>query len=175
MKRLFLTLLTVALLASPAAAQFASKISWGLTMPMIKVALDSANSGDTSFLEAGAGVVPMFNLAPSSDGRWRMVTFGLPQFINYEKGFGWDAGITIGTLNNLLSFGVATVLVKTSDDGSPAVGLFAGDGFSRENTYLVFSASLNFGGGSAGTPEMAAKIAAAREPVHSRPPGYVGW
>ena len=165
---------SILLLATSAGAQFADRVSWGPTLPFIKIPLDTLAETSSTLLSAGAGVAPMFNLAPTQDGRWRMVTFALPMFVTYDEGFGWDGGLTIGTLNNLLSFGVAATLIKADDSGGPTTGVFSGDGFTRENTFLIVSASLNFGGGGQGSPEQASKLAS-HEPVHTRPPGYVGW
>ena len=154
-----------AAIAAPASAQFAGRFSWGPTMPMFKVSLaDSIADGEdrTSFLAAGAGAFFAGNLAPSQDGRWRMVTFALPVFVNYDNGVGFDAGLTVGTLNNLISFGFATPLIRNGD--------VVDDVFSRETTYLLISASLNFGAGVQGSDEQVRKLAASGN--YGRPPGY---
>lgn len=166
----------LAVLAVPAQAQFAKNFTWGPTLPLFKIPLDTLGS-DPTFLDAGAGVKAMLNVAPTQDGRWRMVTFGLPIFVNYSNGLGLDAGLTIGTFNDLLSFGVASILLRADDGGGPSTGLLTGDGFTRQNTYLIVSASLNFGAGGQGSAaqQQALMSKAGGEPVHTRPPGYVGW
>ena len=157
--------------ASTASAQFASRFTWGPTIPMFKVSIDDSLEGDRgTFLSAGAGFFLGANLAPTADGRWRMITFSLPVFINYEDGFGLDAGLMIGTLNNLLSAGIGTGLLS---DGQAVE-----DVFSRENTYILISASLNFGSGGPGSEAQQRALGAkeaAGETFHTRPPGYVGW
>ena len=168
LKRLMLAALAAAIMAGPASAQFASKFSWGPTVPMFKISLEDSLDGDRGeFLAAGAGVFFAGNLAPTADGRWRMVTFAMPVFVNYQDGFGLDAGLTIGTLNNLFSIGVAASLLKD--------GTAVGSVFTRENTYVLISASLNFGGGSPGLPADAAKLTSSGGSLYERPPGYVGW
>lgn len=172
MRKVLLIAAAIGLFAMPARAQFAQRVSWGPTIQFAKIALDSANTGDTSVLAAGAGVSINFNLAPTADGRWRMVTFGIPVFATYDKGFGLDMGLTLGTLNNLVSFGIAAQMLKADDAGGPSTGLLAGD-FSRENVYLLVGFGLNFGGGSIGTPEQQMKAGTAGN--YGKPPGYVGF
>ena len=173
-KARFVALVAVAafLLPMRAWAQFAERVSWGPTVQFAKIALDSASAGDTSVLATGAGVSVNFNLAPTADGKWRMVTFGVPMFMTYQDGFGFDMGLTLGTLNNLLAFGIGAEMLHSVEGGGPSTGLMAGD-FGRENVFLLVSFGLNFGFGSTGSAEQVGKMGTGD--YGTRPPCYVGF
>ena len=146
-------------------------------MPVWTVGFDSTGAATTGMLAAGAGYSLNFNFAPTWDGKWRRFSVGVPFYVVIpEQGeFAYRAGLTLGTLNNLLSFGAVVDMVRTEGDGEKGSGALLGN-FSKQNLALVFSFGLNFGGGGSPDPSNVAAASKANQPVDTTPPpGYVGW
>lgn len=164
MRSILAILLACLLVPTIAVAQFAPTFSQGPTIPMFSVRFDEGNKGHASFLTEGAGYSFNFNFAPSADGRWRYLTLGIPVFMRVpaDDQFAMSAGATIGTLNNLVSFGAA---IDLADLGETQSGLFTGT-VTKQNVALLIAFNINFGSGT--QPSSASKVAAPAKP----PPNY---
>ncbi len=162
-------------IASPAVAtNHATAFSHGPTMPVWAVGFDSTGAATTGMFNAGAGYSLNWNLFPTWDGGYRRLTIGLPIYVAIPEtsSFAYRVGLTIGTLNNMLSFGAVLDMVRTDGNGGPGTGALLGD-ISKENLSFVFSFGLNMGTG--GTPTPVAGKATTVETSHGNAPGYVGW
>jgi hypothetical protein len=162
---------------SSSAQNTATTFSHGPTIPVYVVAFDSAGTAGTSMLTAGAGYGLNWNLFPTWDGRYRRLTIGLPMYVNLPEAgaFRFSLGGTIGTLNNLLSMGVAVDMVNTTgEDGDSGTGALLGD-FSKANIRFVFGLNFNLGSGGSPDPSYVASASKAGQPVASNPPpNYLG-
>lgn len=129
-------------------------------------------------LSAGAGYALNFNFFPNWDGSVRRMTVGVPLYINLPEAgaFRFSVGGTVGTLNNLLSMGVAVDMVNTTgDDGDPGTGALLGN-FSKENVRFVFGINFNMGSGAPPDPVAQNALRKAGSPVSAKnPPNYMGW
>jgi len=164
------------MLALPAVADnHATTFSHGPTMPVWTVGFDSTGAAETGMLNAGAGYSLNYNLFPTWDGGYRRLTIGVPFYVAIPKTgeFAYRLGLTLGTLNNMLSMGAVLDMVRTDGNGGPGTGVLLGD-ISKENLSFVFSFALNMGTGGAPTPTGASKVAGV-ETSHKNAPGYVGW
>jgi hypothetical protein len=164
----------LATIVAPASADnHATTFSHGPTMPVWTVGFDSTGAARTGMLNAGAGYSLNYNLFPTWDGGYRRLTIGVPFYVVIpETGqFAYRLGLTLGTLNNMLSMGAVLDMVRTDGQGGPGTGALLGD-ISKQNLAFVFSFSLNMGSG--GTPDPATQKAGASTTPKSAP-GYVGW
>lgn len=170
--------LAVLALALPAHAQnLATPFSHGPTLPVYTINWDKAGTMYSDFLAAGAGYSFNFNRMPNESGTVRMLTIAMPIFFNVT-GNGeapattrFYAGLTIGTFNNLLSFGPALKLMEAQEGAQPA-GVFD-SGLKKENVALLLSFSLNFGSGTpAGVVRRTGAMVVAPDKI-GPPPAYV--
>lgn len=166
--RVLAMLAAVLLMASPAAAQVASHFSHGPSIPFFTVEFDSAGDATSGMLSAGAGYSFNLNYLPSADGAWRYMTIGVPVFLSVPSGdLNLAAGLTLGTLNNLVAVGAAVDLARVGD--GPDSGVLVGD-VSKENLKVLVAFGFNFGSGS---PPPGARLVAAA-PAQP-PPNYVSF
>jgi len=148
----------------------APAFSHGPSIPMYTVTWDSTGDAVASMLASGAGYSFNFNLFPNQDGNVRALTLGVPFFVSLPDAgdFRFAVGATMGTFNNLISFGAAIDLVKTNGHDT---GALLGE-FSKANVQLLFNIGFNIGSGGA-PPVNAQKAGQAAD--RSKPPGYLSW
>lgn len=167
--------LLVAFAAPSLAQNQATTFSHGPTLPFWTVGFDSTGSAQTGMLASGAGYSLNFNFFPNWDGGIRRLTLGVPFYITLPEAgtFVYRAGLTLGTLNNLLSFGAVVDLVSTG--GEQGSGALLGN-FGKENVAFVFGVGFNIGGGNPPDPVAQKALAeAGYAPSNQRPPNYIGW
>ena len=172
MKRFIILALSFLALALPAAAQnTVPTFSWGPTLPMYKWPLE----GSSSQLPAGAGVVFWYNTALDESATMARLSIGAPLFVSGEHDpntFFLTTGLTLGTLNGMVSGGIVCDVVRATSGSEPG-GLF--DGIQKRDFALVASFSLNFGSGvKSSTVKKAGAIVSGQASHIERPPGYIG-
>lgn len=170
----------VALLLAPLssyAQNTAPLFSHGPTIPFVLVEKDSTNTWTSNMLAAGAGYSLNINVLSNLDGTVKWLTIGIPQFVQLPQGgqFFYGSGLTLGTFNNLVSFGAIVPFVDTVSQRGAFLGSVRGS-----DVKLVFSFGFNFGSGQSLPPEARLSTmqgpGAAAVPVEpSPPPCYVKW
>ena len=168
--------LLMALVAPTSAQNQATTFSHGPTVPVWTVGFDSTGAATTGMLNAGAGYALSWNMFPTWDGRWRRLTVSVPFYVAIpEQGeFAYRTGLTLGTLNNLLSMGAVLDMVRSEGEGQKGTGALLGN-VHKSNLSFVFSFGINFGSGGAPDPSYIASASKAGQPVATNsPPNYVG-
>jgi hypothetical protein len=151
---------------SAQAQNIAPGFSHGPTIPLYVVSFDSTGKSVASMLAAGAG----YSMIPTFDGTINRFTIGVPFFVSLpEQGdFAFRTGLTLGTFNNLISFGAAIDLVNTGNDTGALVG-----SFHKQNVVLLFNVGFNIGGGTP-SPTGLMKADGTPRPA-SPPPAYISF